>query len=59
VLEEHQNALTHRGIPPHSLHAGGNEDGKAFAPGNPKEHSSQWLFTMKINANFSAGLEDS
>jgi hypothetical protein len=50
-LNDFRNVLSHRGVPPRTFYAGGERDGMATIPINPKEPSHIWKYDFYINEN--------
>lgn len=53
-LEELRNVLVHRGIPPRKFHVGGELDGMARMPGNPKDLAARWIYSLDIGEGTTA-----
>jgi hypothetical protein len=49
AMENYRNALAHRGTSPRRFFRGGELDGNAVTPSNPKEIASNWRFDLSVD----------
>lgn len=53
-MRDIRDVLSHRGMLPRSFYAGGERDGMATIPTNPKDPSDQWQYNLSIDAKTTA-----